>query len=89
MKGATKPVAPAINLHIGSLALPGYSLRDGTRLAEALKRELGRLLAAQPLPAQGFQADRLQIARFRRHTGERPELTGRRLARLIAQQLGD
>jgi len=81
------PAAPQLHLHIGSLALPGYSAGDGRRLAGALQRELGRLLELQPLPAQGFSAERLQIPRFRRRAGERPELTGRRLARLIAEQL--
>lgn len=89
MNGQAPRSAPSLSLHIGSLALPGYSSRDGARLAGAFERELGRLLAAQPLPEQGFQAERLQIPRFRRQPGERPELTGRRLARLIAEQLQD
>lgn len=81
--------APTLSLHIGSLALPGYSARDGARLAGSFERELGRLLSVQALPAQGFQADHLQIPRFRRSAGERPEVTGRRLAQLIAARLQD
>lgn len=89
MSAAISPAAPSLSLHIGSLALPGYSARDGARLAGSFERELGRLLSLQALPAQGFQADQLQIPRFRRAAGERPELTGRRLARLIAERLQD
>lgn len=89
MSGQARPVGPALSLHIGSLALPGYSPREGARLAGSFERELGRLLAQQAWPEQGFQAEHLQIPRFRRQAGERPELTGRRLARLIAAQLQD
>lgn len=78
---------PQLNLRIGSLAVPGMSVRDGQRLARAFEHELGRLLAAQPLPAQGFQRERLQLPRLHRTPAERPERTGTRLARLIATQL--
>ncbi|MBC9251680.1 hypothetical protein A9179_15510 [Pseudomonas alcaligenes] len=89
MKAPSPAAAPSLSLHIGSLALPGYSPRDGARLAGSFERELGRLLTLQALPAQGFQADCLQLPALRRQAGERPELTGRRLARLIAEQLRD
>lgn len=87
MNRAAAPAAPAISLNIGTLALPGYSARNGQRLAGALERELGRLLAQAPLPEQGFQVERVRIPRFATPAGERPERTGRRLARLIAAQL--
>jgi hypothetical protein len=81
------PAAPTISLTIGTLALPGYSLRNGQRLAGALERELGRLLIQGPLPGQSFALEQVQIPRFATPAGERPERTGRRLARLIAEQL--
>ena len=85
-----KPLAtprPAVSLNIGSLALPGYSARDGARLAGAFERELGRLLESAPLPVQGLSAPLLRIPRFRTSADESPERTGRRLARVILQGL--
>lgn len=85
-----KPLAtarPAVSLSIGSLALPGYSARDGARLAGAFERELGRLLESAPLPVQGLDAPLLRIPRFRTSANESPERTGQRLARVILQGL--
>ncbi|WCM54377.1 hypothetical protein OH720_15640 [Pseudomonas sp. WJP1] len=77
----------AIRLAIDTLALPGYSVGNGQRLAGALERELGRLLVQGPLPGLGFEVDRIHLPRFETPAGERPERTGRRLAQLIARQL--
>lgn len=85
-----KPLAtarPAVSLNIGSLALPGYSARDGARLAGAFERELGRLLESAPLPVQGMDAPLLRITRFGTSANESPERTGQRLARVILQGL--
>ena len=85
-----KPLAtarPAVSLNIGSLALPGYSARDGARLVGAFERELGRLLESAPLPVQGLDAPLLRIPRFRTSANESPERTGQRLARVILQGL--
>lgn len=82
--------APNVQLHIGSLALPGYTAREGARLAGAFEQELGRLLALQaPLLAlqQSMEADLLRIPRFRRSAAESPERTGQRLARALIQGL--
>ncbi len=82
--------APRVQLHIGSLALPGYTARDGARLAGAFEQELGRLLAQQAsqLALQpSMEADLLRIARFRRSAAESPERTGQRLARALIQGL--
>lgn len=76
-----------LRLNIASLVLPGWSGRDGQRLASALRRELQLLLREQPLPNQSATLERITIERFRQITHERPEHTGRRLARVIADQL--
>jgi hypothetical protein len=76
-----------VSLTIDSLALPGYSAQSGARLAGAFERELGRLLASAPLPAQGLDAPLLRIPRFRSVAHESPERTGQRLARAIHQRL--
>jgi hypothetical protein len=83
---AARP-APNVSLTIGSLALAGYSSRDSARLAGAFERELGRLLEAAPIVAHSFDAPQMQIPRFHVTRGERPEHTGRRLARAIAERL--
>ena len=80
---------PRISLHVGSLAVPGYSVRDGARLAQAFQKELTRLLGARPLPQQSRHTESVQIPYFARREGEQPERTGQRLARRIAQALGD
>ncbi|GAB7129696.1 hypothetical protein JCM19000A_42040 [Silvimonas sp. JCM 19000] len=87
MKPRAAAPSARINLRIGSLALPGLSVRDGQRLARALEQELSRLLATQALPTQGYARERLQLPRLSRRAHERPEHTGTRLARLIATRL--
>ncbi|MET1080537.1 MAG: hypothetical protein ABWY06_21205 [Pseudomonas sp.] len=79
--------APALRLQIGSLVLPGYTPREGARLAGAFERELSRLLSQAPAGGPSRQTESLQIPRFFLAPGERPERTGRRLARAIAEQL--
>jgi hypothetical protein len=85
-----KPGAPPraeIGLNIGSLALPGYSARDGARLAGAFERELGRLLATAELPQRGLETPLLRLPAWRPAANESPERTGRRLARALVQGL--
>jgi len=77
------PPRPAVSLHIGSLALPGYSARDGARLAGAFEKEMGRLLEVSSLAQRGVDADVLRIPRFRSTPHESPERTGQRLARAV------
>jgi hypothetical protein len=81
------PARPEIGLTIGSLALPGYTPRDGARLAGAFERELGRLLDTASLAQRGSDTNLLRIPRFRTHANESPERTGRRLARAVLQGL--
>lgn len=78
---------PVVSLNIGSLALPGYSARDGARLAGAFEKELGRLLATAPLAQRGLKTDVLRLPRFRGGAHESPERTGQWLARAIVQGL--
>jgi hypothetical protein len=81
------PPRPDIGLNIGSLALPGYSARDGARLAAAFERELGRLLATADLPQRGLETPLLRLPGWRPAANESPEHTGRRLARALVQAL--
>lgn len=81
------PAQRSVSLSIGSLALPGYSARDGARLTGAFEHELGRLLDSAALPQQGSDTALLRIARFRSSSNESPERTGQRLARAVVQGL--
>ena len=76
-----------LKVEIGALHLAGYSVRDGERLGGAFRHELGRALEAQARPEAGFRQELLALPRFATRPGERPEQTGRRLARAIAQAL--
>jgi hypothetical protein len=83
----TSPAPAPLKLEIGTLRLAGYSARDGARLGGALRHELGRVLEAQALPQAGWRQELLALPRFAMRPGERPEQTGRRLARAIARAL--
>lgn len=80
------PTPSRIKLQIDTLALPGYSRGEGQRLAAALQGELQRLLGQQA-PAAGWQQQGLRLPALSVRAGERPELTGRRLARAIVRGL--
>lgn len=83
----TRPAdAPSVRLNIGHLALHGVGSAEGRRIASAFERELHHLLANQPLPLHSAEPAALQLPPLQRAAGERPELTGRRLARLVALQ---
>jgi hypothetical protein len=81
-----KPAAP-VRVSIGELHLSGYSRRDGERLNAAFQRELQSLLRDQPRPQAGFRVPALAMPPVRARIRERPEQTGRRLARAIARSL--
>lgn len=81
------PAAPVLSLSIGSLALPGWSVRDGQRLAGAFERELGRLLRATPWPTQTLDTPVLRLPRGPGAPNESPERAGRRLALALVQGL--
>jgi hypothetical protein len=81
-----KPLAP-VRVSIGEFRLSGYSRRDGERLNAAFQRELQSLLRSQPRPEAGFRMPVLTLPPVRAQAKERPEQTGRRLARAIAGSL--
>ncbi len=75
-----------IDLHIERLVLHGFAQRDRYRIAEAVERELSRLLAEQGLPqslAEGGVIDRLDGGEFKLTHGSRPESTGAQVARAV------
>lgn len=78
--------APSVRLHIGSLALHGVAPTEGRRIASAFERELHHLMTSQPLPLHSAEPAALRLPPLQRAAGERPETTGRRLARLVALQ---
>jgi hypothetical protein len=78
--------APGVRLHIGSLSLHGVAPAQGRRIASAFERELGVLLARQPLLAQTLDMAALRLPPLQLVAGERPESTGRRLAQCVALQ---
>ncbi len=79
-----------LHVHIESLELIGFERRDGKRIAEAIGRELTRLLAASG-------ADRARLSQLppgaidagaiRHEAGARAELTGRRVAQALHRTL--
>ncbi|NRR29671.1 hypothetical protein HSX11_05690 [Oxalobacteraceae bacterium] len=81
-----QPLAP-MRVSIGEFHLSGYSRRDGERLSAAFQSELQTLLGSQPRPQSGFQMPVLALPSVHAHAQERPEQTGRRLARAIARSL--
>jgi hypothetical protein len=81
-----QPLAP-VRVSIGEFHLSGYSRRDGERLNAAFQSELQSLLRSQPRPEAGFRMPVLALAPVQAHVQERPEQTGRRLARAIARSL--
>lgn len=92
----TRPPQAPLRLHIGTLALPGVSLAQGERIGAALRHELARLLASDPMVerlsrsvASGALATTVALdgGSLRLHRNERPERTGRRLAQRLARSL--
>jgi hypothetical protein len=88
--------APALRLHIGTLALPGVSRARGQRIGAAFRGELARLLGADAALQQLRQAggsgrlaavDKLDAGTLQVDRRERPERAGRRLARQVARGL--
>ena len=85
--------APAFDLRIGELVLDGYAPGEGRAIAEALEQELGRLLAAGPLPfaqrggAAALAFDRLDAGTVTHPPQASPRAIGRSAARAIVQRL--
>lgn len=75
-----------IDLHIEKLVLHGFADGDRYRIAEAVERELARLLAEKGVPqslAEGGVIDRLDGGEFKVTHGSRPEATGAQVARAV------
>jgi hypothetical protein len=85
---------PGFDLRIGELVLDGYSPGEARAVAEALEQELGRLLAAGPLPFAGrgggagpLVFDRLDAGTVTHPPQASPRAIGRSAARAIVQRL--
>ena len=79
-----------LHVHIESLELVGFARRDGKRIADAIGRELTRLLTASGADGarlSKLSADRIDAGAIRHETGARPELTGRRVAQALHRTL--
>jgi len=78
-----------LQLRIGTLSLPGASPAQAQRIGEALCRELGVLLAHNTGGAfvKSRQQARIDGGTLSMSPTERPEVIGRRLARVIARSL--
>ena len=86
--------APAFDLRIGELVLDGYAPGESRAIAEALEQELGRLLAAGPLPfaqrgggVAALAFDRLDAGTVTHPPQASPRAIGRSAARAIVQRL--
>jgi hypothetical protein len=75
--------ARRIEVSVGELSLPGQSPRSAERIAAAFRLELARSLVSVDL-SKGSRRDGSIVERFAMHATERPEATGRRLARVVA-----
>lgn len=77
-------------LQIGELVLYGVSSRDQLRIAEAMKREIMRLLAASNLDTIGNRSitlDHLNAGSFSIGANHGPSAIGRSIARQVVRQL--
>ena len=75
-----------IELEIEELVLHGFASRDRHLIAEAIERELSRLLAEQGIPAsmtQSHEITRLDGGSFEIEPNSKPEDFGSRVAEKI------
>ena len=86
--------APSFDLRIGELVLDGYATGEAHAVAQALEQELGRLLAAGPLPfaARGGRGEALAFEHLDTGTMTQPakvspRAIGHSAARAIVQRL--
>jgi len=80
----------SITLHIEELVLHGFAPGDRYRIAEAVERELTRLLAQQglpPLPVQRGEVEEINAGSFQVGPEARSELTGQQVARAVYRGL--
>ncbi len=79
-----------LHVHIESLELIGFERRDGKRIADAIGRELTRLLTgsgADRAHLSQLSAGAVDAGAIRHEAGARPELTGRRVAQALHKTL--
>jgi len=80
-----------LHVHIESLELIGFERRDGKRIADAIGRELTRLLTASSGADRArlsqLSAGAIDAGAIRHEAGARPELTGRRVAQALHRTL--
>ena len=78
-----------VELHIDELVLHGFGARDRHRIAEAVKRELARLIAQGDLAHQAspIQLDRVDAGSFRLDPAARPNHIGQTVAQRVYRQL--
>ena len=89
--------SPALDLHIGSLVLHGFSAADGRRAGAAFEQELSRLLDGAESPPSEDTAGSSALAELSASANPAPlssalapgspELTGRRAARALHARL--
>ncbi len=75
-----------VELHIEELVLYGLAPADRHRLAEAVRRELTRLLTEQGVPprlSRGGEVTQLDGGSFHAEPGLRAEAAGARVARAV------
>jgi hypothetical protein len=79
-----------LHVHIESLELIGFERRDGKRIADAIGRELTRLLTASGADRarlSQLSTGKIDAGAVRHETGAKPELTGRRVAQALHRTL--
>jgi len=84
--GAKNRAASRIDVEIDELALDGFESRDRFRIADAVERELARLLRAKGPPLSWMESGeifRWEGNQFGMKTGQREETIGARIAELI------
>jgi hypothetical protein len=78
-------------IHVGSLRLAGFAAGSGQAIADGLRAELGRLLAAPGAAERWATAGdlaRLRVDGGRIGHGDRPQRVGARLGRRIDAGIG-
>jgi hypothetical protein len=81
------PVTPSrVELRIDELRLHGFPVSDRYRIAEAVERELTRLMETEGLPsgmAEGMALDRIDAGSIQLSGAAKPADIGARIARAI------
>ena len=83
--GVRQPMRRPVELHIEELVLVGFAPRDRFPIAEAVERELARLLASGGLPATARQGavEQLDAGAFPVARGAQPRAIGSRVGQSV------